>query len=125
MTTVTLADSLVLLAADAGQLVDLVPLVLYGIALVAIAGVVYALMTDDRDPSTILAWLSVIMLAHVLGVHDEVVAIIYDSGIATGNADPYERDIEDCVEITLDQLGHVGLWPTFRNQVFRLFSRLL
>ena len=35
---------------------------------VALVGVVVALITDDRDPSTVLAWLFVIVLLPVLGV---------------------------------------------------------
>ena len=36
--------------------------------LLALAGVVVALATDDRDPSTVLAWLFVIMLLPVIGI---------------------------------------------------------
>ena len=36
--------------------------------LLALAGVVIALATDDRDPSTVLAWLFVIMLLPVIGI---------------------------------------------------------
>ena len=36
--------------------------------LLALAGVVVALATDDRDPSTVLAWLFVIMLLPVVGM---------------------------------------------------------
>ena len=36
--------------------------------LLALAGVVIALATDDRDPSTVLAWLFVILLLPVLGL---------------------------------------------------------
>ena len=36
--------------------------------LLALAGVVIALATDDRDPSTVLAWLFVIMLVPVIGI---------------------------------------------------------
>ena len=36
--------------------------------LLALAGVVIALTTDDRDPSTVLAWLFVIMLLPVIGI---------------------------------------------------------
>jgi cardiolipin synthase len=58
-------------------------------------------------------------------LHEEVVATIYDAAIAEDHAAQFERDMEDCVEVTLDQLDHVSLWATFRNQVCRLFSRLL
>ena len=36
--------------------------------LLAIAGVVIALATDDREPSIVLAWLFVILLIPVLGL---------------------------------------------------------
>ena len=38
------------------------------VILLAFAGVVIALATDDRDPSTVLAWLFVIMLLPVIGL---------------------------------------------------------
>ena len=34
----------------------------------AIAGVVVVLATDDRDPSTVLAWLFVVLLLPILGL---------------------------------------------------------
>ncbi len=40
----------------------------YAFIAVALAGVVLALVSDDRDPSTVLAWLFVIMLLPVLGL---------------------------------------------------------
>ena len=42
--------------------------IVYGLLAIAIAGVVITLLTDDRDPSTVLAWLFVIMLLPVLGL---------------------------------------------------------
>lgn len=38
------------------------------LVVVALAGVVFALLTDDRDPSTVLAWLFVILLLPVAGL---------------------------------------------------------
>jgi cardiolipin synthase len=58
-------------------------------------------------------------------LHEEVVAAIYDAEIARNHAAQYERDIADCLEITLDQLQSQGAWARFRNQIYRLFSRLL
>ncbi len=58
-------------------------------------------------------------------LHEEVVAAIYDEGIAKDYAEQYERDIADCVQITLDQLQSFSAWEKFRNQIYRLFSRLL
>ena len=42
--------------------------VLWGLALVAFAGVVLALVTDDREPTIVLAWLFVILLLPVVGI---------------------------------------------------------
>jgi cardiolipin synthase len=58
-------------------------------------------------------------------LHDEVVAIFYDRGVATRYADQYERDMLDCAEITMDDLSGLGRRERFRNSVYRLFSRLL
>ena len=41
---------------------------LSALALAAVIGVVFALATDDREPSIVLAWLFVILLVPVLGV---------------------------------------------------------
>ncbi len=49
---------------DANTLVNLVLGVLYVLAIVA---VVFVLVTDDRDPSTVLAWLFVLALLPVVG----------------------------------------------------------
>ena len=38
------------------------------LALVAVAGVVFTLATDDRDPSIVLAWLFLILIVPLLGV---------------------------------------------------------
>lgn len=38
------------------------------LVVVALVGVVFALVTDDRDPSTVLAWLFVILLLPVVGL---------------------------------------------------------
>ena len=50
------------------SLAQIVALVLLLGLLAAVAGVVVALVTDDRDPTTILAWLLVIALVPVLGI---------------------------------------------------------
>ena len=42
--------------------------ILWGLVLVALAGVVYALVTDDREPTIVLAWLFVILLLPVIGI---------------------------------------------------------
>ena len=58
-------------------------------------------------------------------LHDEVVSIIYDRGVATNYADQYERDIQDCIEITEADLAKLTRKERFRNSCYRLFSRLL
>ena len=58
-------------------------------------------------------------------LHDEVVAVIYDESIAREHAGHYERDITDCVQITLEDLLAMSTGAKFRNSIFRLFSRLL
>ncbi len=50
------------------SLAQLVALVLALGLLAAVGGVVVALVTDDRDPTTILAWMLVIALVPVLGI---------------------------------------------------------
>ena len=42
--------------------------ILWALAAVAVVGVVYALVTDDREPTIVLAWLFVILLIPVLGM---------------------------------------------------------
>ena len=58
-------------------------------------------------------------------LHDEVVSILYDEGIATRYAAQYERDIEDCRQVTEEDLAALSRGQRFRNSVYRLFSRLL
>jgi cardiolipin synthase len=58
-------------------------------------------------------------------LHDEVVSIFYDGGVATRYAEQYERDIEDCELIAADFLTSLTRGQRFRNSVARLFSRLL
>ena len=58
-------------------------------------------------------------------LHDEVVSIFYDQGVATRYAEQYERDMEDCERITTDFLQSLSRGQRFRNSVARLFSRLL
>jgi cardiolipin synthase len=58
-------------------------------------------------------------------LHEEVVAAIYDTQIARSYAAQYETDIDNCLEITLERLQAFSSWEKFRNQIYRLFSRLL
>jgi cardiolipin synthase len=45
-----------------------IPTVVSALAVIALGGVVYVLATDDRDPSVVLAWLFLIVIAPVAGV---------------------------------------------------------
>ena len=58
-------------------------------------------------------------------LHDEVVSVIYDQGVATRYAEQYERDLEDCAQITPEFMLSLSRGQRFRNSVYRLFSRLL
>lgn len=58
-------------------------------------------------------------------LHDEVVSVIYDEGIAADYAAHYEDDITQCTLVTQADLDGRGNWQRFRNHVCRLFSRLL
>lgn len=58
-------------------------------------------------------------------LHDEVVSVLYDRGIARDYAEQYEKDLASCAEITLEDLAAISRWHQFRNSVYRLFSRLL
>ncbi len=58
----------VLPAHVAVSLAQIVALVLVVALLAAVGGVLVALVTDDRDPTTILAWLLVIALLPVVGI---------------------------------------------------------
>ena len=42
--------------------------IIWALAVAALVGVVYALVTDDREPTIVLAWLFVILLVPVLGI---------------------------------------------------------
>ena len=54
--------------APAASPAPVVAVVLVAALLAAVAGVIVALVTDDRDPTAILAWLLVIALVPVLGI---------------------------------------------------------
>jgi cardiolipin synthase A/B len=58
-------------------------------------------------------------------LHDEVVSVFYDRKVATDYGDQYERDIQDCIEISWADLDKFTRWQKFRNSCYRLFSRLL
>ena len=58
-------------------------------------------------------------------LHDEVVSIFYDAGVARNYAAQYEKDIADCREVTLEWVESFSAPAKFRNSVYRLFSRLL
>ena len=58
-------------------------------------------------------------------LHDEVVSIFYDRGVATRYAEQYERDMDDCTLVTAADLLSLTRRQRFRDSVYRLFSRLL
>ena len=58
-------------------------------------------------------------------LHDEVVSVFYDEGIATRYAEQYERDIADSALVTMEDVLGLSRMVRFRNSVYRLFSRLL
>ena len=58
-------------------------------------------------------------------LHDEVSAVFYDRKVATDYAAQYERDIQDCAQITWADLDTFTRGQRFRNSCYRLFSRLL
>ncbi|GAB3786186.1 cardiolipin synthase [Nocardioides ungokensis] len=58
-------------------------------------------------------------------LHDEVVSVFYDQGVARTCGEQYERDLAHCSEVTLADLAALSRWATLRNSLCRLFSRLL
>ena len=60
-----------------------------------------------------------------LVLHDEVVSVFYDEGIATANAERFERDVTTCTEVTASELAGLTGRQRLRNSVCRLLSRLL
>lgn len=58
-------------------------------------------------------------------LHDEVVSVIHDRGIAVDHAGQFQKDLADCSEVVADGLGSLSGAVRFRNSVYRLFSRLL
>ena len=58
-------------------------------------------------------------------LHDEVVSVFYDGGVARDYAAQYERDIADCRQVTWEDLAAFTRGQRFRNSCYRLFSRLL
>ena len=58
-------------------------------------------------------------------LHDEVVSVFYDASITAANAAQYERDIDDCAEVTRADLDARTRRQRLRDSVCRLLSRLL
>jgi cardiolipin synthase len=58
-------------------------------------------------------------------LHDEVTAVFYDEAVARTCAEQYERDLSRCTEVTIQDLHTMRAPARLRNQVCRLFSRLL
>lgn len=58
-------------------------------------------------------------------LHDEVVSVFHDAGIAKTCAAQYQVDLEHAHEVTLGQMAALGRWARTRNSLCRLTSRLL
>ncbi len=58
-------------------------------------------------------------------LHDEVVAVFYDAGIARSCAEQYERDMAACSTVTAEDLARLTSRERLRNSLCRLPSRLL
>jgi cardiolipin synthase len=58
-------------------------------------------------------------------LHDEVVSVFHDAGIAKTYAAQYQVDLEHAHEVTLGQMAALGRGARTRNSLCRLTSRLL
>jgi cardiolipin synthase A/B len=58
-------------------------------------------------------------------LHDEVVSVFYDASLTAANAAQYERDIEECSTVSVDDLARRTRRQRRRDSVCRLLSRLL
>jgi cardiolipin synthase len=94
----------VLPAHAAVSLAQIVALVLVLALLAAVGGVVVALVTDDRDPTTVLAWLLVIALLPVVGI------VLYFFIGRNYRRDTPERDR---LRAEVAQLAAAALGPTY------------
>ncbi len=57
-----------------------------------------------------------------LRLHRELMEWIYDAGLTRQLEDIFDRDLEQCREVTLADVRSVGPWKHFRNSLARLFS---
>lgn len=87
------------------------------------AGFLHAKTTTVDDQLSIIGTCNWDIRSIIL--HDEVVSIFYDQGIATRYAEQYERDIQDCKQISAEDMAALSRGQRFKNSVARLFSRLL
>jgi cardiolipin synthase len=60
-----------------------------------------------------------------LKLHKELMCWVFDRDFALQVADAFARDVENCREVTLDDVLAVGRLKRFRNQAARLFSNVL
>jgi len=60
-----------------------------------------------------------------LKLHKEMMCWVFDRGFARQVADSFSTDMENCHEVTLDDVLAVGRLKRFRNQSARLFSNVL
>ena len=57
-----------------------------------------------------------------LMLHKELMEWIYDAGVTQQLEAIFDNDLEQCHEITLDEVRSLGWGKRFRNSVARLFS---
>ena len=57
-----------------------------------------------------------------LRLHKELMEWIYDREITRQLEEIFARDLEQCREVTLEDLHSAGRWQRFRNSFARLFS---
>jgi cardiolipin synthase len=72
--------------------------------------------------STICAVGTMNMDIRSLRLHKELMEWIYDADITRRLEDIFERDLEQCREVTLKDIRSAGRWERFRNSFARLFS---
>jgi cardiolipin synthase len=72
--------------------------------------------------STVCAIGTMNMDIRSLRLHKELMEWIYDAKITRQLEAIFERDLEQCREVTLKDVGSVGRWQRFRNSFARLFS---
>jgi cardiolipin synthase len=72
--------------------------------------------------STICAVGTMNMDIRSLRLHKELMVWIFDAGLARQCEEIFDRDLEQCREVTLEEVRSAGRWERFRNSFARLFS---